>query len=114
MGWAVNTNKKNFRGKEALLAARGKERFTLCGIEADIDCALAGGEKLLIEGREVGVVNDKPAYSHRMNKSLALVRLNPEVATLGTRLEVSGEKATCSATVVKFPVYDTNKMRTHE
>jgi aminomethyltransferase len=114
MGWAVNTGKKSFRGKEALLAAKGKERFTLCGIEADIDHALVGGEKLLIEGREVGVVNDKPAYSHRMKKSLALVRLNPEVATLGTRLEVSGEKATCSATVVKFPVYDTNKARTHE
>ncbi|MGB3221339.1 MAG: aminomethyltransferase family protein [Desulforhopalus sp.] len=114
MGWCFNRNKGDFRGKDAALASEGKERFKLCGIEADIDHSLAGGEKLLIDGKEVGVVNDKPAYSHRMKKSLALVRLNPECSAIGVRLEVVGEKGSCTATVVKFPVYDTDKTRTHK
>lgn len=115
MGWVVDRQKEDFRGKEALFAAEGKERFRLCGVEVDLDRALAGGEKLLINGDEVGRVHDKPAYSHRMNKSLALVRLKPEVAVEGTRLEVEGEEGmSCTATVVKFPVYDQSKSRTHE
>ncbi|MDY0223190.1 MAG: aminomethyltransferase family protein [Desulfobacterium sp.] len=114
MSWAVDLNKGDFRGKDALVTAKGKERFKLCGIEADIDHALAGGEKLMINGKEVGVVNDKPAYSHRLKKSLALVRLNPEVAKIGTKLDVLGETNSCTATVVKFPVYDTSKTRTHQ
>lgn len=114
MGWCFNRNKSDFRGKEAALAAEGKERFKLCGIEVDIDQALAGGEKLMIDGKEIGVVNDKPAYSHRMKKSLALVQLHPEVAAVGTRLEVAGEEGSCTAIVVEFPVYDTGKTRTHE
>ncbi|MCG8642398.1 MAG: aminomethyltransferase family protein [Desulfobacterales bacterium] len=114
MGWAVDLNKGDFRGRDAVLAAKGNERFKLCGIEVDIDTALAGGEKLMIDGKEVGTVNDKPAYSHRMKKSLALVRLHPDHKVLGTRLDVAGETGTCTATVVKFPVYDTDKTRTHQ
>ena len=113
MPWAIAANKGDFRGKEALMAAKGKERFKLAGIEVDIDIALSGGEKLMIDGKEVGVVNDQPAYSHRLKKSLALVKLNPEVSGVGTKLEVVGEGGSCSATVVKFPVYDTDKSRTH-
>jgi aminomethyltransferase len=114
MGWSVHLKKGDFRGKEALVAAKGKERFKLAGIEVDLDRALAGGEKLMIDGKEVGRVHDKPAWSHRLNKSLAIVRLDPELTVIGTRLEVAGEDGTCTATVVKFPVYDTEKTRTHQ
>jgi aminomethyltransferase len=114
MGWAVHEDKQDFRGKEALMAARGNERFRLCGIEVDLDEALSGGERLTIDGKAVGTVNEKPAYSHRMKKSLALARLLPEVAKIGTRLKVEGNNGICTATVVRFPVYDTQKSRTHQ
>jgi aminomethyltransferase len=114
MGWVVHRNKGDFRGKDALMKAEGKERFKVCGIEVDLDHALAGGEKIMIEGKEVGIVHDKPAYSHRMKKSLALVRVDPEVANIGTKLEIVGEGGSCTATIVKFPVYDPEKKRTHE
>ncbi len=48
------------------MAAKGNERFRLCGIEVDLDEALSGGERLTIDGKAVGTVNEKPAYSHRM------------------------------------------------
>jgi aminomethyltransferase len=114
MGWVVHRNKGDFRGKEAVLAAEGKERFLVSGIVADIPHPLNGGEKLMLNGKEVGVVHEKPSYSHRLNKSLALVRLQPEYATAGTKLEVAGENMSCMATVEKFPLYDPEKKRTHE
>lgn len=114
MNWCFDRNKGDFRGKEAALAAEGKERFKICGIEVDIDHALVGGEKLIINGEEVGVVNDKPAYSHRLEKSLALVRLNPKFSAIGTKLEVSGSESSSTATIVKFPAYDTDKSLTHQ
>lgn len=114
MGWAVAENKGDFRGKEPLMAVKGKERFKLAGIEVDLDKALAGGEKLMIDGKEVGSVNEKPAYSHRLKKSLAIVKIDPNMTAIGTKLEVVGASGTCAATVVKFPVYDTDKSRTHE
>jgi aminomethyltransferase len=113
LGWSVNRNKGDFRGKEAVLASEGKERFLFAGIVADIDDMLAGGEKLELNGQEVGVVNS-PAYSHRMKKSLALVHLKPEAAAVGTKLEVAGEGVGCAATVVRIPFYDPDKTRTHQ
>lgn len=111
LDWVVNPNKGDFRGKEALMAAEGRERFKVCGLEVDLDHALEGGEKLLAHDKGVGVVHDKPAYSHRMQKSLALARVTPDRAVEGTRLDVARNGETCTATIVKFPVYDPNKER---
>jgi hypothetical protein len=48
-----------------LFAPKGKERVLLAGIIADLDDMLAGGEKLMLNGEEVGVVSS-PANSHRI------------------------------------------------
>lgn len=114
MGWSIAKNKVDFRGKEAVMAAKGKERHKLIGLVVDIDFALSGGEKLVIDGQEVGSVNDKPAYSHRMNLSLALAQIKPENAAIDTKVEVVGDNGTCTATIVRFPVYDPKKERTHQ
>jgi aminomethyltransferase len=111
LGWALS-RKSEFRGRDAVFAAEGKEKIAVAGIAADLDEILAGGEKLLLNDREVGVVNS-PAYSHRMKKSLALVHLVPEAAAVGTKLEVKGESMSCGATVERIPFYDPEKTRTH-
>jgi aminomethyltransferase len=111
LGWALS-RKSEYRGKDAVFAAQGKEKIRFAGIVADHDDILAGGEKLFLDGREVGVVNS-PAYSHRMRKSLALVHLVPEAAAPGTKLEVRGEDMSCSAAVERIPFYDPEKTRTH-
>ncbi|MDJ0955915.1 MAG: aminomethyltransferase family protein [Arenicellales bacterium] len=112
LGFTVSLNKGDFRGKEAVFALMGKERFLAAGIVADHNDALAGGEKLLLKDEEVGVVNS-PAWSHRMQKSLALVHLRPDTTTPGTQLNVVGDNFTCSATVENTPFYDPEKSRTH-
>lgn len=112
LGFTVSRNKGDFRGKDALFASEGKERFLMGGIVVDHDDALAGGEKLMLNGDEVGVVNS-PGYSHRMQKSLALVHLRPDAAAPGTKLSVKGDDFACSATVEDIPFYDPEKIRTH-
>jgi aminomethyltransferase len=113
LGWSVNRQKGDFRGKEAVFASEGKERFLFAGIVVDLNDMLAGGEKLLFNGEEVGVVNS-PAYSHRMKKSLALVHVKPKAAAAGTTLEVVNDSMSCAATVVRIPFYDPEKTRTHQ
>jgi aminomethyltransferase len=81
------------------------------GISINHDDALVGGESLWLNGEEVGVVNS-PAYSQRMEQSLALVHLSPGAALAGTKLEVRSEAFTGTAEVLKTPFYDVNKSRT--
>jgi aminomethyltransferase len=111
LGWALSRKGDNYRGRDAAMALKGKEKIKVAGISADHGEALSGGEKLLHDGKEVGLVNS-PAYSHRMKKSLALVHLAPELAVPGTRLTVEGD-ISCNATVEATPFYDPKKTRTH-
>lgn len=112
LGFTVSRKKADFRGKDAVFALEGQERFRLAGIVADHSDALAGGERLSSQGQEVGVVNS-PAWSHRMNQSLALVHLHPDATAPGTRLSVTGEDFACAATVEPIPFFDRDKSRTH-
>ncbi len=112
LGWAVSRKKGDFRGKQAVFAAEGKDKIAFGGIAIDHNEALEGGEKLLLDGQEVGTVNS-PAYSHRMKKSLALVHLAPSATAIGTKLQVQGDGVAYTATVERVPFHDPDKSRTH-
>jgi glycine cleavage system T protein (aminomethyltransferase) len=112
LNWAVSKKKGDFRGKDAVLASEGKERFHFAGIVADHNDIIDAGAKLLADGREVGIVNS-PAYSHRLKKSLALVHVAPEASAIGTKLRVEGENVSCDAVIERTPFYDPDKTRTH-
>jgi len=110
--WAVSRKKGDFRGKEAVFAREGQEKIKLVGIIADHGDAVDAGAELSIDGRKVGVVNS-PAWSHRMNKSLALAHVEPGAAADGTVYEVKGETVSCGATASPIPFYDPEKTRPH-
>jgi len=110
LDWALSRN-TDYRGREAVMALRGQEKIKVAGICADHGEALAGGELLLRDGQQVGVVNS-PVYSHRLGKSIALVHLRPDAAAVGTQLRVEGD-ISCAAVVEKTPFHDPEKTRTH-
>lgn len=112
LGWSVSRNKGDFRGKEAVFASEGQERFKMVGLDIDHTDALAGGETLMLGEENVGVVNS-PAWSRRMGKSLALAHVRPDLTQAGTRLAVTGDGIAWSATVAQTPFYDPQKSRTH-
>ena len=82
----------------------------MTGVEINHNDALVGGEKLMSNGEEVGVINS-PGYSHRLQKSLALVHLHPNATAIGTQLEVVGEDGNYTAQVSSIPFYDPTKSR---
>ena len=112
LGFTVSRKKPDFRGREAAFGLEGNERFVLAGISAGHDDALVGGERLTHNGADVGVVNS-PAWSHRLQKSLALVHLKPSASAAGTTLQVQGDGIDCSAVVETIPFFDPGKTRTH-
>jgi len=111
LDWALSKKGADYRGREAAMALKGKEKVKVMGLVADHDDALEGEETLLMNGQEVGVVNS-PVYSHRMGKSLSLIHVTPEAAKPGTKLQVKGN-ISCGATVASIPFYDPEKTRTH-
>ena len=112
LGWTLSRNGVDYRGKSPALEAIGGERFVGAGISIAHDDAIAGGETLQLDGADVGTVNS-PAYSHRMNKSLALVHISPNAAAPGTELTVIGDGVTYSAQVETIPFFDPNKTKAH-
>ena len=112
LGFTINRNKGEFRGKAAALASEQNPRFIGAGISSVTEDPWAGGETLRHNGTDVGTLNS-PCWSHRMNKSLALVHLDPTIAQPGTELEVQGEDFSGQATVEAIPFFDPSKSRTH-
>lgn len=111
LGFTISSSKGDFRGKDALMAAKGSEKVNNVCLDIDHSDMVEGGEVLSLEGEEVGVINS-PCYSHRLGKSLALAHIKPGIE-VSTRLSVSGEGIDTTASVVSSPIYDPAKSRTH-
>lgn len=111
LGWAMAQNGAPYRGKNAAMALKGKERIKLVALVFDRSEALKGGEKLMLDGVEIGVVNSA-VYSKPMGKSIALGHVVPSASAPGTMLKVMGD-VVCNATVHSVPFYDPQKKRTH-
>jgi aminomethyltransferase len=111
LGFTISRIKGDFRGKSAVMSARGNEAINNVCLDIDHPDMVAGGEVLSRDGAEIGVVNS-PCYSHRMGKSLALAHIKPGIA-VGAVLTLSGDGIKTTATVVQIPMYDPEKSRTH-
>jgi len=112
MGWGVDLDKKgDYIGKQAVLKMRGRERVKQAGIICESASAVAAGDKLVKDGKEVGVVTSA-IYSQYLMQSIALVHIKPEYSQIGTTIEVVG-KNSCKGRVARTPFYDPMRLRTH-
>ncbi|RLK10579.1 glycine cleavage system T protein [Ruegeria conchae] len=112
LGFTVSTTKADYRGKAAVLAAKGAEKINNVCLEIDHTNMVDGGETLLWDGKTVGVINS-PCYSHQLEKSLALAHVVPELV-VGKTLSIAGEGLNTKAKIANYPIYDPTKLRTHE
>ena len=113
LGFTVTKSKSGYRGADALAAAKGQEKILNVCLEIEHSDMVNGEEIISINGKTVGVVNS-PCYSHRLGKSLSLAHVKPEFAKPGTRVHINGGDIDCDATVVAMPVYDPDKLLTHQ
>lgn len=100
----------DYRGKEAVMASRGKEKIKCFGIVAEADQAVDGDAEIYMDGNKIGRVT-APMYSTLTQQSLALVQLKPEYARAGIAVEVRGPSLTCKATTHTLPFYDPDKTK---
>jgi aminomethyltransferase len=108
--FTVSPNKTGFRGAEAHYRAKGKERFKIYGVEFDSDAPAQGGDLLYAGGKKVGVVTCG-MVSTLTGRSLAIARLDPDVAVQGTKLELKGSNGPVAATAQPLPFDDPDKKK---
>ncbi len=103
----VRLNKPEFIGREALLRQQEEgipNRFVTLDCEVD-DADPIGNEPLYFDSAMVGRAT-AGAYGHHVNKALALGYVTPEVAEVGTTLEIEILNKRYTAKVIEDSPYD--------
>jgi len=90
LSFTVSPGKTGFRGAEEHYRLKGRERFKIYGLLAETDKILEAGDELWTGGRRVGVVTCG-MYSRLTSRSMAIARMDVDVAREGTSLEVRGK-----------------------
>jgi aminomethyltransferase len=90
LSFTVSPGKVGFRGAEEHYRLKGRERFKIYGVIADTDRILDAGDELWSAGRRVGVVTCG-MYSRLTSRSMAIARMDVDVARDGAPMEVRGK-----------------------
>lgn len=111
LDFTVSPGKEGFIGAENHYAMKGKERFKIFGVKLSGDAMdqMEMHARVLHSGKDVGVITY--GLSSELNGySVAIARLDPEVAKAGTKLTVKQPDGTeLDATAEEMPFYDKDK-----
>lgn len=110
LDFTVSPGKEGFRGARQHYQRKGKERFKIFGVLVDGETPTAGGDLLYVGDRKVGVITCG-MYSPLTRQSMAIARLDVDVAVHGTPLEVRGTLVKGRATAHALPFYDPEKKK---
>lgn len=112
MGWAVDFEKGDFLGRDALLAKKDIAEGRVVTIRIAGDPDGLDGAALSVHGSEVGFVTMAVASPALGGATLAMARIHRDAAKVGTELSVTPEFGDVrAAEVVKTPVYDPERLR---
>ena len=106
VGWTVKWD-KDFIGKAALLKKKeaGLSQKLACMVVEAKDSDPYGYNGIYKDGNRVGITS-AGGYGHRVDKSIALGYITPELAVPGTKLKVEILGRMRAAEVVAMPLYD--------
>jgi len=106
VAWTVKWDKE-FIGKAALLKKKeaGLTQKLACMVVDATDSDPYGYNGIYKDGKRVGMTS-AGGYGHRVDKSIALGYISPELAVAGTKLDVEILGRMRSAEVVSMPLYD--------
>jgi aminomethyltransferase len=94
--FTVSPGKTGFRGAEEHARLKGKERFKIFGLLVEADGPSDLGDEVYAGDKKVGVITC-PSYSKLTNRSMAIARLDVDVAKQGTPLDVRGANVRAKA-----------------
>ena len=115
IGFAVplKTKEDDFIGKKVLVERKANPQKKLVGLELIAKEPAAHGDCVHVGRAQVGIVTSA-CFSTILNKNIALCRIDPQYAEIGTDVEVGkidGHQKRISAKVVRFPFYDPDKTK---
>jgi len=106
----VRMEKPDFLGRAGLAARQPANRFVTLEVHGVTDADARGSEPILLDGELVGRTTSG-GYGWRVEKSLALGMVRPELGEPGTELEVVILGATHKATIIAESPYDPQNHR---
>ncbi len=112
MGWAVDFEKGEFLGREALLSKKESSEGRVMSIRIDGDPDALEFVPVFDGDREVGLVSMAVPSPQLGGATLAMARLHRDVVKPGTTLTVKDSNGVArSAEVMSTPVYDPERVR---
>jgi aminomethyltransferase len=104
VGWAVKLAKGEFIGRTALAAFKTEPGLVRAGLKLEGKRIARQGAPVLLDSRPVGEVTSG-TFSPTLDQSIALARLEPGAAVVGSRVEIDIRGNTALAEVVPLPFY---------
>lgn len=106
LAWAVKFGKPAFTGKAALEAQAARGDYPrIAGLVLDGRVPARAGYRVLRDGRPVGEIRSGSIAPSFGNRSIATALLDPQSATVGTRLGVEVRGTEHAATTTALPFY---------
>ncbi len=114
LGWAVDLEKDDFQGKEALARDRESTRLRLTSVVLASGGDEASGARLGVDGDEIGVVTQAISSPHLDGRTLGLAKVRKDLKTPGQKIEAQLGESRVAGEVVRHPVYDPERKRAKE
>ncbi len=111
LGWAVDLEKGDFQGREALTRAADTTSLRLTSVELESGGDEASGAPLFSDGEEVGVVTQAVESPYRNGQTVGLAKIRKDLREPGTRVEARVGENMVAGQVVRHPVYDPERKR---
>jgi aminomethyltransferase len=114
LGWSVELDKGDFRGKEALARDREATQLRLASVVLEGGGDEASGAPIGVDGDEVGLVTQAVVSPYLGGKTLGLAKIRKDLNSPGQRIEVEIGGEPVEGEVVAHPVYDPERKRAKE
>jgi aminomethyltransferase len=111
LGWAVELDKGDFQGREALARLADERSLRLTTVELGEGGDEASGAPLLVDGEEVGLVTQAVVSPYRNGATVGLGKIRRDLREPGTKVEARVGERLIAGEVVRHPVYDPERKR---
>jgi aminomethyltransferase len=111
LGWAVDLDKGDFRGRDAVLRLRDERTARLVSVILDSGEDAATGARLSAGGEDAGHITMAVSSPHLDGRTLGLAKVHRDFASPGTKVSAQVERDEVAGELVPTPVYDPERKR---
>jgi len=111
LGWAVDLEKGEFQGRDALARDKDGTRLRLTSVALEGGGDEASGAPLWVGGEEVGFITQSVVSPHLGGKTLGLAKVPKDLNQPGQAVEAQVGNERIAGEIVGHPVYDPERRR---